>query len=98
MMLKLHPKAEEDLIDTLNYFYEIDEKLEVKFLEYLEMTFDKIEKFTHIYPYENEVVQKVIVEKFPYIVLYEHYEDMVMILAIFHTKRDLDALVNRVSV
>lgn len=96
MMLKLHPKAEEDLIDTLNYYYDIDAKLEAKFVEYLEITFDKIEQFAHLYPYENEVVQKVIVEKFPYIVLYEQYEDMIMILAIFHTKRDPDTLVNRV--
>ena len=96
MILKLHPKAEEDLINTLNYYYEIDEKLEAKFLEYLEFTFEKIKKFTHLYPYENEVVQKVTVEKFPYIVLYEQYDDIIMILAIFHTKRDSDMLTDRV--
>ncbi len=96
MMLKLHPKAEEDLIDALNYYSAIDEKLEATFLKYLELTFDKIEKFTHLYPYENHVVQKVIVEKFPYIVLYEQYQDMIMILAIFHTKRDPDMLADRV--
>ena len=96
MMLKLHPKAEEDLINILNYYYEIDDKLEAKFLKYLEFTFDKIEKFTHLYPYENKTVQKVTVEKFPYIVLYEQHGDTIMILAIFHTKRDPDILTDRV--
>ena len=96
MTVKLHPKAEEDLSDALNYYYEIDEKLEAKFLKYIELTFDKILQFTNLYPYENEVAQKIIVEKFPYIVLYEQYEDIVMILAIFHTKRDSNELISRV--
>lgn len=96
MTIKLHPKAEEDLANALNYYYEIDEKIEAKFLKYLELTFDKILQFTTLYPYENEVTQKVIVEKFPYIVLYEQCGDMVMILAIFHTKRDSNKLRSRV--
>ena len=96
MTIKLHPKAEEDLSDALNYYYAIDEKLEAKFLKYLELTFDKILQFTNLYPYENEVAQKITVEKFPYIVLYEQYEDIVMILAIFHTKRDSNELISRV--
>lgn len=95
MILKLHPKVEEDLIHTLNYYHDIDEQLESKFLEYLEFTFDKIKKFTHLYPYENEEVQKVTVEKFPYIVLYEQVEDIIMVLAIFHTKRNSKILTDR---
>ena len=95
MILKLHPKAEEDLIDALNYYHDIDEQLESKFLKYVEFTFDKIKKFTHLYPYEKQTVQKVTVEKFPYIVLYEQYKDMIMILAIFHTKRDPENLTDR---
>ncbi len=96
MTIKLHPKAEEDISDALNYYYEIDKRLEAKFLKYLELTFDKILQFANLYPYENEVAQKITVEKFPYIVLYEQYEDIVMILAIFHTKRDSKKLISRV--
>ena len=96
MTIKLHPKAEEDLHNALNYYYEIDKKLEIKFLKYLELTFDKILQFRNLYPYENKVVQKIIIEKFPYIVLYEQYKDIIMILAIFHTKRDPDELTCRV--
>ena len=96
MRVRLHPKAEEDLTKILNYYYEIDEKLETKFLKYLEFVFDKIVKFPNLYPYENEVVQKVIVEKFPYIILYEQYEEIIMVLAIFHTKREPKILIDRI--
>ncbi len=96
MIIRLHPKAEEDLENALNYYYEIDNKLEAKFLKYLDTTFDKILKFKNLYPYENEVVQKIVVEKFPYIVLYEQYGEIIMILAIFHTKRNPQTLTDRV--
>ena len=92
MTIRLHPQAEDDLSDALNYYYTIDESLETKFLNYLESTFDKIAKFTNLYPYENETIQKVVVEKFPYIILYEQYDDFIMILAIFNTKRDPEIL------
>ena len=92
MTIRLHPQAEDELSDALNYYYAIDELLETKFLNYLESTFDKILQFTNLYPYENETVQKVVVEKFPYIILYEQYDDFIMILAIFNTKRDPENL------
>ena len=73
MTIKLHPKAEEDLSDALNYFVEVDEKLKEKFISYLDDTFNKIIKFPNIYQYETKTVQKVLMEKFPYIILYEQY-------------------------
>ena len=95
MTLRLHPQAEEDLAKALKYYFEINEALEINFLKYLESTFDKILRFSQMYPFENNFVQKVVLEKFPYIVLYERYEDIIMILAIFHTKRDPQILQDR---
>ena len=95
MTIRLHPFAEEDLGKALNHYFEIDEALELKFLKHLELTFDKILQSPQMYPFENNFVQKVVVEKFPYIVLYETYENIIMILAIFHTKRNPKVLSDR---
>ena len=40
--------------------------------------------------------QKVLMDKFPYIVIYEQYEDIIMILAIFHTSIKPINLQNRI--
>ena len=95
MILKLHPKAEEDLKNALNYYYSIDHKLETVFINLLDSTFNKIIKFPKIYPYETPTAQKYVMNKFPYIILYEQYKDIIMILAIFHTKRDPKNLKDR---
>jgi len=88
MTVKLHPFAEEDLKEALDYYADIDAKLEKKFIADLESTFDRILKFPNLYPYETETSQKILMEVFPYIVLYEQYQDMIIIFAIFHTSRD----------
>ena len=88
MKIKLHEKAEKDLQEALDYYFEIDSKLEKNFISYLEQTFNKILKFPNLYQYETKTAQKTLMDTFPYIVIYEKYEDIIMILAIFHTSRN----------
>lgn len=85
--VKLHPKAQEDLVEALDYYTFIDQPLKNKFINDLDLTFGKIQKYPKLYPYETPTAQKVLLKKFPYIVLYEHFENLIMVLAIFHTKR-----------
>ena len=96
MDIRLHPKAEDDLQEALNHYQKIDKNLSDKFLFYIDNTFNKILNFPNIYPYETKTSQKVLMEKFPYIVIYEQYKNIIMILAIFHTSRNPINLDNRV--
>lgn len=95
MQIKLHPKAQIDLDETLLYYSKIDKNLEKKFIIHLDETFDKIAKFPNLYRYETETSQKTLMEKFPYLVIYEQYQDIIMILAIFHTNRNPTKLEHR---
>jgi len=95
MTIKLLPEAQNDLNEALEYYFNIDIKLKDKFINDLDITFDKILKFPSLYPYETKTSQKVLMQKFPYIILYEKYKDIIMILAIFHTSRDNNILNNR---
>jgi plasmid stabilization system protein ParE len=95
MTLKLLPEAQNDLYEALEYYSGIDPKLKEKFTDDLDVTFSKILKFPNLYPFETETSQKTLMQRFPYIILYEKYRDIIMILAIFHTSRDDKLLANR---
>ena len=95
MNIKLHPKAQEDLKEALSYYSRIDLNLEKKFIHYLDLTFSKILDFPNLYQYETKTSQKVLMDKFPYIIVYEQYENIIMILAIFHTSRNPKSLQDR---
>ncbi len=95
MTLRLHPLAENDLRIALDYYYEISPKLEKRFLSHLDRQFNNILRSPNTYQYETETSQKVIMDKFPYIIVYEQFENIIMILAIFHTKQDPNKLTKR---
>jgi plasmid stabilization system protein ParE len=97
LTLKLHPLAENDLKTALNYYFEISPTLENKFLLHIDKQFNNILNSPNLYQYETETSQKVIIKKFPYIIVYEQYEDTIMILAIFHTKQNSNKLTQRHS-
>lgn len=88
MNIRLHPKAEEDLQEALSHYFKIDLNLKERFIHHLDLTFSKILNFPNLYQYETKTSQKVLMDKFPYIVIYEQHEDLIMILAIFHTSRN----------
>jgi len=95
LTLKLHPLAENDLRIALNYYFEISPILEKKFLSYIDKQFNNILNSPNLYQYETKTSQKVILNKFPYIIIYEQYENTIMILAIFHTKQNPKKLTQR---
>lgn len=92
MNIKLHPKAEDDLKEALDYYVSINEALKRKFIDDLDVTFSKIGQFPKLYSHETPTTQKVLLYKFPYIIIYEHYQNDIMIIAIFHTKRNPNIL------
>jgi len=87
MEIKLHPKAEEDLHEALKYYSNLDINLKEKFIYHLDLAFEKILKFPNLYQYETKTTQKVLIDKFPYLVIYEQYQDIIMmaynIMALF---------------
>ena len=95
MTLRLHPLAENDLKIALNYYGEISPKLKKRFLSYIDKQFNNILKSPNLYQYETQTSQKAIMNKFPYIIIYEQYEDVIMILAIFHTKQNPKKMLQR---
>ncbi len=92
MIIKLFPEAEKDLQKALDYYFDIDRNLESKFIFDLESTYERILKFPNLYIHETKTAQKILMEIFPYIVLYEQHENIIMFLAIFHTSRDDEEL------
>jgi plasmid stabilization system protein ParE len=97
MKIKLHPEAVEDLENSIEYYENIDINLKNKFLKDLDITFERLKKHHHIYPFETKYSQKVLMNTFPYIILFTVIKKDINILAIFHTKRDPKKLEKRLS-
>lgn len=87
-LLRFRPEAYED-IDSAYSWYERQRKgLGEEFLLVLEDSFAKIAKDPNIYPKVYNNIQRKLIKRFPYGVFYTLKTDMVIIVAILHTRSD----------
>ena len=59
MPIKLHPKAEIDVEEALQYYEQVDKTLKLKFIHYLETTFNKIQQKDNSIQYELYEIMKI---------------------------------------
>jgi plasmid stabilization system protein ParE len=91
-MIIFHPKAEQEYAEAINYYKEINTELGNRFKKSIKNILSNIQQSPKIYPFVDSEIQKAVSIKFPYIVLFAKQNKYTIILAIFHTKRDIKNL------
>lgn len=87
MRFRYHPEAEEELLHSIRYYESRAEGLGAEFLDEVEKTLALIQSFSDLGTLLTEADRRMLVERFPYGIIYTKYEDHVMIYAIMHLKR-----------
>ena len=85
--VSFHKLAETELYEAAQYYESESEGLGKLFLDHIEAAVQRIQKYPESAPLINEVVRRMIVQRFPYNVLYSAVSDSVRILAIANQKR-----------
>jgi plasmid stabilization system protein ParE len=86
--LLISSDAEADIEDAVKWYRNIGSGLESEFIRALEACLSSIRRNPALYPVVYKNVRRALVRKFPYGVFYFVFEDTVVVLACFHTKRD----------
>ena len=82
-------EVDEDVSDAYLWYEDKRIGLGEAFLEELEALFPRIEQNPNIFPIEERAVQKALLDRFPYKVLFrQEPEEIITIVAVFHTSRD----------
>lgn len=93
MVFKIHvsSRAEDDTINALDYYDKINPALGSRFLYELQDTYQKIrdnpQYYSYISPEPNDKFRDVKMKSFPYLVIYEVYNEDIYISAVMHTFR-----------
>lgn len=87
MRFRYHPEAEEELLHSIRYYERKAAGLGAEFLDEVEKTLALIQSFPDLGTLLTDTDRRMLVERFPYGVIYTKYEDHVMIYAIMHLKR-----------
>ncbi|MEM9541568.1 MAG: type II toxin-antitoxin system RelE/ParE family toxin [Cyanobacteria bacterium P01_E01_bin.42] len=86
IVLRVEAQAEFDL--AFDWYEEQQSRLGVKFLTSVAEVLERIQSFPEVCEIVFEDVRRAIVPKFPYLILYKIEPEQIVILAVFHSKRD----------
>ena len=85
--IRFHPCANDELHEAVNWYDEINESLASSFVESIEVAVERIAAAPQRWPVYAEDFRQVLVDRFPYVLIYRVMEKEVQILAIAHAKR-----------
>ena len=97
LTIEFHPQAEVELEEAIEWYEAKKEGLGEKFFrEYLSIK-EKLLISPKLYPFAFEGVRKAVFRKFPYVILYFVWEELIYVLAVFHTSQDPEIWKQRVA-
>ena len=87
MKVRFLTPAEAEMMKAATYYEMQIERLGVNFLDIIEATVIEIAENPKIWPEIEQGIQRRLVRRFPYSILYAVHEDEIIIVAIMHQKQ-----------
>lgn len=96
-MLDFHPDAEIELDEAIDWYEEKLPGLGMRFFEEYKKLRESIIANPNLYPVEAGEVRKAPFNKFPYVLLYFAWEELIYVIAVFHTRQDPEIWLKRME-
>ena len=90
-----HPEAREEFLAAIDFYNESVPGLGAEFAAEIQSAVELVEAFPRAWPEVSFDIHRCLVRRFPYALLYAVENDLVMIYAVMHTKRNPDYWKNR---
>lgn len=85
MSLIIKEEAKLDIEDAYNWYASKNEKLGESLTRYIDLAFNSIINSPEGFKIINKNKRAIPLKKFPYLVIYEVFDNEIVILAVFHT-------------
>ena len=91
------PEARAEFDEAANWYDQQKLGLGIDFIKHVDKAIDAIAKMPRMHQIVHKNVRRAVVRKYPYVVLYQVEADHLLIVAVFHCKRDPSIWQGRVS-
>ncbi|MFN8254079.1 MAG: type II toxin-antitoxin system RelE/ParE family toxin [Bacteroidales bacterium] len=95
--LKINPFAEEDIIDSYEFYESEKEGLGVEFVQEIKKTIARIEDNPNQFPKIRNQIRVALANRFPFIIIYYIKGLIINVFAVFHTSRNPKAWRQRIK-
>jgi plasmid stabilization system protein ParE len=87
MTYDFHPDAKRELKDAVAYYDNISRELGDAFIEEVEQTLDRIQKFPEAWPQLSKNTRRCRTLSFPYGIVYQIKNQRILVVAVMHLQR-----------
>ncbi len=95
MTVRFRWEAEEEFLDAARWYDRRSNGLGIEFIESIDAAVELIERHPEQYPVVYRQTRKAVVRRFPYLILYRIENSCILIITVFHAKRDPAGWKNR---
>jgi plasmid stabilization system protein ParE len=97
LSIVLRPAAQEEFDEAVDWYEQQSAGLGVEFLNRVEEALDRISATPEPYSIVFQEMRRIVVRKFPYLIYYRVEPEQIVVLAIFHNKREPKTWQSRVQ-
>ncbi len=81
-------RAELEITEAIEWYEKIEKSLGLSFLDNLDQAISAVIKNPEMYPVIFKNVRRILIKKFPYSIFYHLTKNEIVVLAVFHEKRN----------
>lgn len=85
--LRIRFEAGDEIQAAFEWYFERSPKAAAAFLREIEASLSQIVSHPHLYPSYTTNTRRRILEKFPYSIVFQEKDDIVLVIALAHAKR-----------
>ena len=93
--IRLSPLARDDLREARRWYNSRTRSLGSRFTRAVDLCLERIQQFPEAAPVVHPSVRRALVQTFPYAVFYTFDEREIVVLAVLHSRRSLEAWQSR---
>lgn len=97
MIIRFTPEADAELADSRQWYARQREDLDLEFMERIDEGLSRIARNPQSYPIVYGTLRRAVARRFPFAIFYEVSTDEVLVVAVFHSRRDPDIWKARVD-
>ncbi|MFH1196719.1 MAG: type II toxin-antitoxin system RelE/ParE family toxin [bacterium] len=90
-----HPESEEEFRDSVLWYKSQQPGLDLEFARCIDEAIQRISRNPELYPIVFHSFRKVVVRRFPFLIIYEFDDKQIRILGVFHSRRNPKLLSKR---
>jgi toxin ParE1/3/4 len=95
--ITIHPAAEKELEESIDYYASIEKSLALRFWDEFTDGIDKIKHSPDVWALFGKTCRRFLINRFPYAIIYRVKPNSIEIVAVMHLKRKPGYWINRIE-